>query len=95
MAQTCNQCGKQLNDRSKFCPGCGAARVATVPLGSKVRMANAGGGAAVEMPAQAARPARRSAAEPAAASSLEPADFGMHTKGIHNIVLHWKEIRAG
>jgi len=76
MAQTCNQCGKQLNDRSKFCPGCGAARLSTVALGSSVRVANAAG-AAMEISAPTSKPSRRASVDAAASTSLEPADFGM------------------
>jgi uncharacterized RDD family membrane protein YckC len=76
MAQTCNKCGKQLNDRSKFCPGCGAQRVSAVALGAQIRVAN-GGGAAVELPTSTAKRARRPVIEHESAAGLEPADFGM------------------
>src|SRR5215203_1922012 len=83
MAQACGNCGKQLGDRSKFCPQCGAARgaggrITTALVDGPVRMAD-GREAALDLGASVgAAPRRRRIADSAsvAAGPVEPADFG-------------------
>lgn len=80
MAQVCSNCGKQLGDRSKFCPQCGtqsATKSAAVGAGS-VRVVDSGE-ATLELGAQAVVPPKRRVVMVNRTASMklaEPADFG-------------------
>jgi uncharacterized RDD family membrane protein YckC len=79
MVHACSNCGKPLNERSKFCPQCGAPKSsANAVVGAPVRVADAGE-AAIDLGAQSmAPPQRRIVVVNAKASAVpvEPADFG-------------------
>src|SRR6185369_3179074 len=80
MAQVCSNCGKQLGDRSKFCPQCGTQTIpGSTGVGSPVRVADAGE-AAIDLgaaPVAAAPPRRIVVVNRKASVALgEPADFG-------------------
>ena len=82
MAQTCNHCGKDLSERSKFCPACGtpcvpgpaasAAVAARVAVVNGVDGAMSLGGAVAESVA----PSRVRVARPSSFAADEPAEFG-------------------
>lgn len=83
MAQTCNHCGKDLGERSKFCPACGTPRVpgggAGASVANRVLVAEAGdtglniGRAAV---AEAVPEPRIRVARATVFAADEPAEFG-------------------
>jgi uncharacterized RDD family membrane protein YckC len=51
MARFCAQCGKQLRDKSKFCPNCGSINLTAETFGRTARVSERGE-AALEMPAR-------------------------------------------
>ena len=78
MAQACSECGKQLSDRSKFCPQCGTPTPAPgAVVGNPVSVAENGEAALDLGHTPVAAPQRRIVVVNAASrAALEPADFG-------------------
>jgi uncharacterized RDD family membrane protein YckC len=83
MAAKCNHCGKDLSERSKFCPSCGTPRLVTGSGGgvvaSRMRVAD-GPDAAIDIAgtavAEPATPARVRASRAAVVSEDVQAEFG-------------------
>lgn len=76
MAQSCRQCGSGLNDRSKFCPKCGARVVVTGPLTAPVAVVEPDAPILSELGDAPAATAAPAFGAPTGAFEAERADFG-------------------